>query len=135
MVTRPEVLAPAGDEACLIAAIRSGADAVYFGIRGHNARARAHNFDVDDLPRVMAMLHAAGVKGYVPMNILAFDHELSAVEEAIRACDKAGVDALIVQDLGVRAGPADRAVAAHPCLDPDDLHRRRQHRARREPRL
>jgi putative protease len=103
MVTRPEVLAPAGDEACLIAAIQSGADAVYFGIRGHNARARANNFDVDDLPRVMGMLHAAGVKGYVPMNILAFDHELAAVEEAIRACDRAGVDALIVQDLGVCA--------------------------------
>jgi putative protease len=103
MVTRPEVLAPAGDEACLIAAIQSGADAVYFGIRGHNARARANNFDVADLPRIMATLHAAGVKGYVPMNILAFDHELGAVEDAIRACDKAGVDALIVQDLGVCA--------------------------------
>ena len=103
MVTRPEVLAPAGDEACLIAAIQSGADAVYFGIRGHNARARANNFEVTDLPRIMGMLHAAGVKGYVPMNILAFDDELGAVEAAIRACDAAGVDALIVQDLGVCA--------------------------------
>jgi putative protease len=103
MVTRPEVLAPAGDEACLIAAIRSGADAVYFGIRGHNARARANNFEVSDLPRIMGLLHAAGVKGYVPMNILAFDDELDSVEAAIRACDAAGVDALIVQDLGVCA--------------------------------
>ncbi len=103
MVTRPEVLAPAGDEACLIAAIKSGADAVYFGIRGHNARARANNFDVDDLPRIMALLHSHGVKGYVPMNILAFDHELDAVTAAIVACDRAGVDALIVQDLGVCA--------------------------------
>lgn len=103
MVTRPEVLAPAGDEACLLAAIHNGADAVYFGLRGHNARARANNFGVEDLPRIMALLHASGVKGYVPMNILAFDHELGAVEEAIRACDRAGVDALIVQDLGVCA--------------------------------
>ena len=109
MVVRPEVLAPAGDEVAMRAAIRSGADAVYFGIRGHNARARAANFAIEDLPRVMQELHAWGVKGYVPMNVLAFDHELDSVEAAIRACADAGVDALIVQDLGVCA--LARAVA------------------------
>ncbi len=103
MVVRPEVLAPAGDEASMRAAIRSGADAVYFGIRGHNARARAANFAIEDLPRVMQELHSWGVKGYVPMNVLAFDHELHDVERALRACADAGVDAIIVQDLGVAA--------------------------------
>jgi len=98
---RPEVLAPAGDEACLKAAVDAGADAVYFGIKGHNARARAANFDTADLPHIMKTLHASGVRGYVPMNILTFDHELDAAAAAIRACDDAGVDALIVQDLGV----------------------------------
>ena len=101
MSTRPEVLSPAGDEASMLAAIKSGADAVYFGIRGHNARARAQNFGVEDLPHIMGLLHRSGVKGYVPMNILAFDHELEACADAIAACADAGVDALIVQDLGV----------------------------------
>lgn len=97
---RPEVLAPAGDEASLRAAIRAGADAVYFGLQGFNARARAANFSADDLQRVLDELHAHGVKGYVTLNTLVFDHELPAVEAAIRAAAEAGADAIIVQDLG-----------------------------------
>lgn len=98
---RPEVLAPAGDAAALSAAIRAGADAVYFGLEGFNARARASNFDSARLGETMAELHAQGVKGYVTLNTLVFDAELPAVEAAIRACAAAGVDAVIVQDLGV----------------------------------
>ena len=60
---RPELLAPAGDRSCLIAAVENGADAVYFGLPRHNARARAANFDGADLPEVMALLHRRGVKG------------------------------------------------------------------------
>jgi putative protease len=116
MVTRPEILAPAGGIESLRAAVRAGADAVYFGLKGHNARARATNFDADELPAVMDELHAAGVKGYVTLNVLAFDHELGAVETAIRSCADAGVDAIIVQDLGVvalaRAVAPDLAVHA-----------------------
>ena len=70
---RPEVLAPAGDEECLHAAIRAGADAVYFGVQTFNARARATNFAVEELPRLLGTLHAAGVKGYVTLNTLIFD--------------------------------------------------------------
>jgi len=62
---KPELLAPAGDRTCLVAAIENGADAVYFGLQGHNARARAANFDPDDLPEVMGLLHRRGVRGYV----------------------------------------------------------------------
>ena len=98
---RPEVLAPAGDEAAMEAAIRAGADAVYFGLQGFNARARAKNFDVEGLARTMSLLHGRGVKGYVTLNTLVFDHELDGVEAAVRACAAAGVDAVIVQDLGV----------------------------------
>lgn len=83
------------------AAIRAGADAVYFGLQGFNARVRAQNFDADGLAGTMAELHAAGVRGYVTLNTLVFDHELPALEAAVRACAKAGVDAVIVQDLGV----------------------------------
>ena len=101
VASRPEILAPAGDEDAMRAAMRAGADAVYFGLRGHNARARAKNFDAADLPRVMDELHAWGVKGYVTLNTLAFDHELAAIEDVVRVCANAGVDAVIVQDLGI----------------------------------
>jgi U32 family peptidase len=100
-MSRPEVLAPAGDRAAMEAAVRGGADAVYFGLHGLNARARAANFDLAELNETMRYLHAHGVKGYVAMNTLLFDDELERAKEAIRACADAGVDALIVQDLGV----------------------------------
>lgn len=83
------------------AAARAGADAVYFGLQGFNARARAKNFDVEALGETMRFLHERGVKGYVTLNTLVFDHELDGVERAVRACAEAGVDAVIVQDLGV----------------------------------
>src|SRR5687767_7563361 len=98
---RPEILAPAGDRAALEAAVRAGADAVYFGLRGFNARARAANFDADELAETVRYLHEHGVRGYVTLNTLVFDAELASVEAAIRACAAAAVDAIIVQDLGV----------------------------------
>jgi putative protease len=94
-------LAPAGDLECLRAAIDAGADAVYFGLHGFNARARATNFDETALGETMRWLHARGRRGYVTLNTLVFDGELGAVAAAVRACAAAGVDAVIVQDLGV----------------------------------
>lgn len=98
---RPELLAPAGDRTCLVAAVENGADAVYFGLQSLNARARATNFHVDELPEVMALLHRRGVRGYVTLNTLIFPAELEAVETLIRRVAAAGVDAVIVQDLGL----------------------------------
>ncbi len=83
------------------AAVQAGADAVYFGLSSFNARARATNFTEEALPETLAYLHQHGVKGYVTLNTLVFDSELPLVEQAIRRCAEAGVDALIVQDLGV----------------------------------
>lgn len=97
----PEVLAPAGDRASLEAAVRAGADAVYFGLSSFNARARAHNFDPEALTLAMEFLHAHGTRGYVTLNTLVFDGELARVEDAVRACADSRVDAVIVQDLGV----------------------------------
>ena len=94
-------MAPAGDRICLTAAVENGADAVYFGLQRHNARARATNFDGADLPGIMAELHLRGVKGYVALNTLAFPSELEDLEVTIRELAEAGVDALIVQDLGL----------------------------------
>ncbi len=97
----PELLAPAGDRTCLTAAIENGADAVYFGLQGHNARARAANFSIEELPEVMGLLHARGVRGYVALNTLIFPGELEGVETLVRRVALAGVDAVIVQDLGL----------------------------------
>lgn len=98
----PELLAPAGDRECVQAAIENGADAVYFGLdSGFNARARADNFQADELPRLMRDLRQRGVKGYITLNTLAFTDELPAVEQLIRTIAAAGVDAVLVQDIGV----------------------------------
>ncbi|HKQ71624.1 MAG TPA: U32 family peptidase, partial [Polyangiaceae bacterium] len=98
---RPEVLAPAGDAESMRAAVRAGADAVYFGLSSFSARARATNFPLETLRDTMRTLHESGVRGYVALNTLVFDDELPALESAIRGCAAAGVDALIVQDIGV----------------------------------
>ncbi|MEO8799720.1 MAG: peptidase U32 family protein, partial [Polyangiaceae bacterium] len=103
MSNRPEILAPAGDRAAMEAAVRGGADAVYFGLSAFNARARATNFDPAALEETLAYLHANGVKGYVTLNTLVFDDELPRLEATVRACADAAVDAVIVQDLGVAA--------------------------------
>jgi putative protease len=99
--TRPELLAPAGDRTCLIAAIENGADSVYFGLQGHNARARAANFNLDELPEVMGLLHQRGVRGYVTLNTLIFPAELEGLETMVRRVAMAGADAVIVQDMGL----------------------------------
>ncbi|RXK53201.1 U32 family peptidase [Oleiharenicola lentus] len=98
---RPEVLAPAGDWECAKAAIENGADAIYFGLERFNARMRAKNFTVADLPKLMEFLHRRGVRGYVTFNVLVFADELGAAEDYLRAIIAAGVDAAIVQDVGI----------------------------------
>jgi putative protease len=98
---KPELLAPAGDRTCLMAAVENGADALYFGLRAHNARARAANFDGAELADVMALLHRRGVRGYVALNTLVFPSELEELEAVVRMVAEAGADALIVQDLGL----------------------------------
>jgi putative protease len=97
----PELLAPAGDWECARAAVENGADAIYFGLDKFNARMRAHNFTRDDLPKLMEFLHRRGVKGYVTFNTLVFENEMAAAEEYLRAIIAAGVDAAIVQDIGI----------------------------------
>ena len=97
----PELLAPAGDWECVRAAVENGADAVYFGLEKFNARMRAHNFTAADLPRLMEFLHRRGVKGYATFNTLVFQNELVDAENYLRAIIAAGVDAAIVQDVGI----------------------------------
>jgi putative protease len=97
----PELLAPAGDWDCAKAAVENGVDAIYFGLEKFNARMRAHNFTEADLPKLMEFLHRRGVKGYVTFNTLVFENELADAEKYLRAIISAGVDAAIVQDVGI----------------------------------
>jgi putative protease len=96
-----ELLAPAGNWDCLRAAAANGADAAYFGVEHFNARARAHNFRTEELPEIMAFLRRYGMKGYLTFNILIFEDELESAKRLVEACADAGVDAVIVQDLGL----------------------------------
>ncbi|KAG7353353.1 collagenase-like protease [Nitzschia inconspicua] len=98
----PEVMAPVGGFPQLHAAIGNGADSVYLGLSAYSARARATNFDPEtELPEAVKIAHDANVKVYVALNTLVFDNELEEVENLIKHCIAACVDALIVQDLGV----------------------------------
>lgn len=99
-LVKPEVLAPAGGWTHLFSAVENGADAVYFGVTDFNARVRADNFTSEELPDVMRFLHEHGMKGYLTLNVLVFDDELKMIAERAQAAEKAGVDALIVQDIG-----------------------------------
>jgi len=96
-----ELLAPAGDENALVAAVQNGADAVYLGTGAFNARRNAANFDGDALDRAVAYCHARGVKIHVTLNTLVTPGELPALGEAITAINRSGADAVIVQDFGV----------------------------------
>ena len=99
---RPELVAPAGDRDCLRAAVENGADAIYFGLdSGFNARARAVNFRLEELPEVMDFLRRRGLKGYVTLNTVVFSGELARLEETVRKVAEAGADAVMVQDLGL----------------------------------
>lgn len=97
---KPEVMSPAGYWPQLNAAIEAGADACYFGLKHFSARAKV-GFDLDELPSVVQTLHRRGVRGYLTFNTLVFEHELAEAARAIAAIAEAGVDAIIVQDIGV----------------------------------
>ena len=100
--SRPELLAPAGDWDAARAAVENGADAIDFGLdSGFNARFRAKNFTLDELPELTSMLRVRGARGDATMNTLAFPEELPRLAEIIAAISEAGVDAILVQDFGV----------------------------------
>ena len=101
MEKHAEILAPAGGEAQLRAAVLCGADAVYLGLRGFNARAGAENFDENTLPQTVGWCHARGVRVYVTLNTLVTDRELPQWLHSLDAVAAAGVDGVLVQDLGV----------------------------------
>lgn len=96
-----EILAPVGGEEQLIAAVRSGADAVYFGASSFNARRNAENFTDDDFIGAVKYCHERGVKAYITLNTLIKDSETEEFENTLKLIARSGADAVIVQDLGV----------------------------------
>ena len=98
---KPEILAPAGSPQALIAAVRSGADAVYLGIKNLNARRSAENFDSEQLKEAVEYCHKHNVKVHLTLNTLVSDSEIEKAQEAVKLACECGIDAIIVQDIGL----------------------------------
>ena len=111
----PEILAPAGSMEALRAAVECGADAVYLGAGNFNARRHAKNFTEEELAEAIEYCHVRGVKVHLTLNTLAADEELSGVLQFLETACTLGIDALIVQDLGV-------ARLARKCCPDMELH-------------
>jgi putative protease len=97
----PEILAPAGGRAQFFAALNAGADAVFLGLKAFNARSRAENFTVDDLRELVPLAHGYGMKVLVTVNVLIKEAELEDLIGTMADLEELGVDAAIVQDLGL----------------------------------
>ena len=100
-VALPELLAPAGGLDQMLAAIAAGADAIYAGLDGFNARVSAHGFSDDEFTRGCAVAHAHGVRVYVTLNVFVFDDELADAVTLGAHAHALGADALIVADAGL----------------------------------
>ncbi len=96
-----ELLAPAGNFECLVAAVQSGADAVYLSGKSFGARSYADNFDGETLEKAVDYCHLRGVKVYVTVNTLVLDSEMQELSEYLVFLNNIGTDAIIVQDMGV----------------------------------
>lgn len=94
-----EIMAPVGSYEALAAAIQAGADSVYFGVGKLNMRsASAANFTLDDLAKIVATAHAAGVKTYLTVNTIVYEDEMQTVHEVIDRAKAEGIDAIIATD-------------------------------------
>jgi len=98
---KPELLSPIQDYMSLTIAITSGADAVFFGIKGFNMRSSAKNFTVKDLPKIAKIAHKNNVKTYLALNTIIYENEIKKVEEILLKVKKAKIDAIICWDFAV----------------------------------
>lgn len=98
---KPELLLPVGNSEMLEAAIHSGADAIYVGVPGFNARGRSHDHELDELKKMVERCHLYGVKVHLAFNVLIFENELPQVVELLKKIIPLGIDAFIVQDIGL----------------------------------
>ena len=110
---KPELVVPAGDWSSLGAAIEGGADSVYFGVKGWSMRQRADNFDPLEIKKVMKLLHDAGRKGYLALNVIVFNKEIDRVRKVLKHAASAGVDAVILWDTAVLAMAKEEGLKVH----------------------
>ncbi|MBP5182161.1 MAG: U32 family peptidase, partial [Lentisphaeria bacterium] len=96
----PELLAPAGNLSCALAAVGSGADAVYCGLKKFNARERTENFSFDEMSKLISYARKYGKRVYVTFNTLVKENEIPEAASFLARLDALRPDALIVQDLG-----------------------------------
>ena len=108
-----ELLSPAGDFECLVAAIQNGANAVYFGAEEFNARVNAHNFNREELIKAIEYAKLRNVKTHLTLNILIKNNEFDRAIDLIEFAYKAGIDAVIIQDLGL----AKKVIECFPDLE------------------
>jgi putative protease len=100
-ISKPELMAPAGDWTMLRTAVNAGADAVYFGVEKLNMRANAKNFSVDELPEISKFCKSKKVKSYLTLNTIVFEDELNEAEQIIKSAKRAKIDRIICSDLAV----------------------------------
>ena len=96
-----EILSPVGNKSSLYAAVRSGADAIYFGVGEFNARRNAENFSKNDLKEIASYCHIRGVKAYLALNTLVSDEEMDDALSVVKYACEAGIDAIIINDFGL----------------------------------
>ncbi|MDP2038814.1 MAG: peptidase U32 family protein [Ignavibacteria bacterium] len=100
-IKKPELLAPAGNWAMLNTAIKSGANAIYFGVKQLNMRAAAGNFDISELDEIVKVCAERNVKAHLTLNTIVYENELGELDEIIRAAKQAGIELIICWDMSV----------------------------------
>ena len=98
---KPELVCPAGNWPCLLTALDSGADSVYFGIKGLNMRNLAENFDILEMKKIMGLLRKNKKKGYLALNVIITNQELDKVKRILKEAKSTGVDGVILWDMAV----------------------------------
>ena len=94
-------MSPAGDWASLRAALKAGADAIYFGVRGLNMRGNYRNFTPGEMKRIAAECHKAGARAYLALNTIIYENEIAKVGSVLKSAREAGIDAVICWDMAV----------------------------------
>jgi putative protease len=113
MPSIPEIMAPAGSYECLRAAIKAGANSVYFGVEQLNMRARAASFGFKDLPEIARICNQAGVKTYLTLNTILYDHDMAMVRRICAAAKEAGLSAVIAMDIATIQIAREAGLAVH----------------------
>jgi len=113
VVKKPELVAPAGNWSSLRSAIASGANSVYFGVKGLNMRNLATNFDILEIKKVIELLHKKKRKGYLALNTIVYNKEIVKVTKVLKAASKAGVDGVILWDMAVFSKAQELGLKVH----------------------